>query len=127
LTPLLKKSGGRVINVSTELSASNYVEDDPNASYPLFPIYKGSKQALNNWSRKAAVDLKGEGISLNVVNPGWVETSMGGGGAIDTILDGIQATLYLSTTKNSHHGDFLQQYKEEKPPAGMVQICTRSW
>jgi len=76
---------------------------------------------------KTPADLKEEGISLNVVNPGWVETSMGGGGDTDTILDGIQATLYLSTTENSHHGDFLQRYKEEKPPAGMVQICTRSW
>ena len=31
---------------------------------------RSSKQALNNWSREAALELKADGISLNVVNPG---------------------------------------------------------
>jgi NAD(P)-dependent dehydrogenase (short-subunit alcohol dehydrogenase family) len=35
---------------------------------------RSSKQALNNWSREAALELKADGISLNVVNPGWVKT-----------------------------------------------------
>jgi hypothetical protein len=41
---------------------------------------------------------------------GKVKTSMDIGGAVVTILDGIQAMLYLSTTENSHYGNFLQVY-----------------
>ena len=127
LTSALIQTNGRVINISTELAESYYKDDGPPLPYPMFPIYKSSKQALNNWSREKAVDLEKKGISLNVVNPGWVQTPMGGGNAPDTLLDGVQATLYLSTTDNSHPGEFFQPYTVEKVPAGMVKVCTISW
>ena len=123
----LMQTNGRVINISTELAESYYIDNGPPLPYPMFPIYKSSKQALNNWSREKAVDLEEKGISLNVVNPGWVQTPMGGGSAPDTLLDGVQATLYLSTTDNSHHGGFFERYTKEKVPAGMVKISTISW
>jgi NAD(P)-dependent dehydrogenase (short-subunit alcohol dehydrogenase family) len=40
--------------------------------------YRSSKAALNMVMRSAAIDLKSRGISCVVVNPGWVETDMGG-------------------------------------------------
>lgn len=123
----LMQTNGRLINISTEMAESYYKDDGPPLPYPKFPIYKSSKQALNNWSRENAVDLKKKGISLNVVNPGWVQTPMGGGNAPDTLLDGVQATLYLSTTNNSHHGEFFQRYTEETVPAGLVKIATIPW
>jgi NAD(P)-dependent dehydrogenase (short-subunit alcohol dehydrogenase family) len=130
LTPLLKKScDGRVINVSSYIAASDYdyLAENPDAPYPLFPHYRSSKQALNNWSREAALELKADGISLNVVNPGWVKTSMGGGDAVDSVLDGIQAALYLAVTSDPPSGEFLQRFEKEKPQEGRLQICTRSW
>jgi len=123
----LMQTNGRVINISTELAESYYKDDGPPLPYPMFRIYKSSKQALNNWSREKAVDLEEKGISLNVVNPGWVQTPTGGGNAPDTLIDGVQATLYLSTTDNSHPGEFFQPYTVEKVPAGMVKVCTISW
>lgn len=43
--------------------------------------YRSSKAAVNMVMRSAAIDLKGRGITCNVVNPGWVKTDMGGPGA----------------------------------------------
>ena len=43
--------------------------------------YRMSKAALNMASRSMAADLRGRGITSVVVNPGWVKTDMGGGGA----------------------------------------------
>ena len=76
LTPLLKMTGGLVINVSTELSASNCVICRGRSKCTLSIKFhqQGFQQALSNWSSKAPVELKEEGILLNVVNPGWVET-----------------------------------------------------
>ncbi len=40
--------------------------------------YRMSKAALNMASRSLAMDLKGQGIVSVVINPGWVQTDMGG-------------------------------------------------
>ena len=43
--------------------------------------YRASKAALNMSFRNLALDLKGRGIIAFVINPGWVQTDMGGSGA----------------------------------------------
>jgi NAD(P)-dependent dehydrogenase (short-subunit alcohol dehydrogenase family) len=43
--------------------------------------YRMSKAALNMASKSMSVDLASEGILSVVVNPGWVQTDMGGSGA----------------------------------------------
>lgn len=43
--------------------------------------YRASKAALNMSFRNLALDLKGRGVIAFVINPGWVQTDMGGGGA----------------------------------------------
>ena len=40
--------------------------------------YRMSKAALNMAGRTLAVDLRADGISVAVINPGWVQTDMGG-------------------------------------------------
>lgn len=44
------------------------------------PAYGVSKTALNALTCKLAAELRGEGILVNAVCPGWVATDMGGGG-----------------------------------------------
>jgi NAD(P)-dependent dehydrogenase (short-subunit alcohol dehydrogenase family) len=70
--------------------------------------YRMSKAALNMGSRSMAADLKADGISVAVINPGWVKTDMGGSGApidVTTSAAGILAQLDALSPANS--GEFL--------------------
>jgi NAD(P)-dependent dehydrogenase (short-subunit alcohol dehydrogenase family) len=44
------------------------------------PAYQVSKAALNAFTRTLAGELRGDGILVNAVCPGWVATDMGGPG-----------------------------------------------
>ena len=44
------------------------------------PAYRISKTALNALTRMLSVELRGDGILVNSVCPGWVATDMGGPG-----------------------------------------------
>ena len=43
------------------------------------PAYHVSKAALNALTRTLAGELRGDGVLVNAVCPGWVATDMGGG------------------------------------------------
>ncbi|MEO5731201.1 MAG: SDR family NAD(P)-dependent oxidoreductase [Byssovorax sp.] len=78
--------------------------------------YRMSKAALNMGSRSMAVDLKPDGISVAVINPGWVKTDMGGGGAeidVTTSAAGILAQLDGLSPQNS--GEFLDHAGKRWP------------
>lgn len=55
--------------------------------------YRMSKAALNMMSRSLAMDLRGEGITSVVINPGWVQTDMGGGSAPTPVADSVRGIL----------------------------------
>jgi NAD(P)-dependent dehydrogenase (short-subunit alcohol dehydrogenase family) len=44
------------------------------------PAYSVSKAALNALTRLLAGELRGDGILVNAVCPGWTDTDMGQGG-----------------------------------------------
>lgn len=46
-----------------------------------FVAYRSSKAALNAAWKTLALDWRGDGIVMAVMNPGWVKTDMGGPGA----------------------------------------------
>lgn len=73
--PLLRASDhGRLVNVSSEAGA--ITEMDSSGA----PAYSLSKLALNGLTRVLAVELRGDGVLVNAVCPGWTATDMGGGG-----------------------------------------------
>ena len=55
--------------------------------------YRMAKAALNMASRSLAHDLAHEGIASAVINPGWVQTDMGGGGAPTPVADSVRGIL----------------------------------
>ncbi len=55
--------------------------------------YRMAKAALNMASRSLAHDLKREGIASAVINPGWVQTDMGGSAAPTPVADSVAAIL----------------------------------
>ncbi len=55
---------GRIVNIST----------DASASHPGAVSYAASKHALESYSRSAAMELAAHGITVNVVAPGAIQT-----------------------------------------------------
>jgi NAD(P)-dependent dehydrogenase (short-subunit alcohol dehydrogenase family) len=92
----------RIVNVSTGLAA---LEDMGGGS----PGYRISKTALNALTRILASELRGSGILVNAVNPGWVQTDMGGSGATRSVEEGAEALVWAATLPNSGPtGGFFQ-------------------
>ena len=80
--------GGRIVNVSSgggQLSA-------PSTWAPAYCI---SKTALNAVTVQLAEALKGRGIAVNAVCPGWVHTDMGGPEAPRSLDQGADSILWL--------------------------------
>ena len=74
LLPQLRRSGGgRIVNVSSEAGSLASMGGGT-------PAYQVSKAALNAFTRTLAGELRGDGILVNAVCPGWVATDMGGPG-----------------------------------------------
>jgi len=72
--PLLRRSGsGRIVNVS---SGAGALADMRGGT----PAYRVSKTGLNALTRILAAELRGDGVLVNSVCPGWVATEMGGSG-----------------------------------------------
>jgi NAD(P)-dependent dehydrogenase (short-subunit alcohol dehydrogenase family) len=73
-TPQLRASEhGRIVNVSSGAGAIAHWR-------PGTPAYSISKLALNGLTLNLALELKGDGVLVNSVCPGWTATEMGPGG-----------------------------------------------
>jgi NAD(P)-dependent dehydrogenase (short-subunit alcohol dehydrogenase family) len=72
--PLLRRSGhGRIVNVSSEAASLASMGGGT-------PAYSVTKAGLNALTLMLADELRGDGILVNAVCPGWVATDMGGPG-----------------------------------------------
>ena len=93
--PLMQRNGyGRIVNISTGLAA---LEDMGGGS----PAYRVSKTALNALTRILASELRGSGILVNSVCPGWVQTDMGGSGAPRPVEEGADTPVWAATLPNN--------------------------
>lgn len=91
VVPLMKSDGyGRIVNVS---SGQGQLSDMGAGT----PAYRISKAALNALTRILAAELKGSGILVNSMCPGWVKTDMGGPGAPRTVEQGADTAVWLAT------------------------------
>ena len=93
--PLMQRNRyGRIVNVSSGMGALN---DMGGGS----PAYRVSKTSLNALTRILASELRGMGILVNSVCPGWVRTDMGGSGASRTVEEGADTPLWAATLPNN--------------------------
>ena len=88
---------GRIVNVSSGMGALN---DMGGGS----PAYRVSKTSLNALTRILASELRGTGILVNSVCPGWVQTDMGGLGASRAIEEGADTPVWAATLPKSPKG-----------------------
>jgi NAD(P)-dependent dehydrogenase (short-subunit alcohol dehydrogenase family) len=105
--PLMVKNGyGRIVNVSSGAGSLHYMEGGT-------PAYGISKAALNALTKKLASELRGTGILVNSVDPGWVATDMGGHGG-RPVKDGAKGIVWAATLPdNGPSGGFFYDGKPE--------------
>ena len=89
LIPLMRGQG-RVVNVSSGMGQLS----DMNG---CCPAYRLSKTALNAVTRSLADELRGTGVKINSVCPGWVRTDMGGEHATLTVEEGARGIVWAAT------------------------------
>jgi NAD(P)-dependent dehydrogenase (short-subunit alcohol dehydrogenase family) len=101
--PLLRASGrGRVVNISSWLGS---ITGAGSGNYG----YAMSKAALNMATRLLAGELEPGGIAVVAVNPGWVQTDMGGPRATLTAEESARGIARLTEGLTmAQSGRFLQ-------------------
>lgn len=65
--PLLKKSSGAIVNTASMLSTFGG---------PLVPAYSASKGGVSQLTKSLAGHWADQGIRVNAIAPGWIETEM---------------------------------------------------
>ncbi len=105
--PLMKKGNyGRIVNVSSGAGSLAGMSSGT-------PGYSISKTSLNVLTIKVAALLRGSGILVNAVCPGWVRTEMGGAGASRSVEQGAETIVWAATLdKSGPTGKFFRDKKE---------------
>jgi NAD(P)-dependent dehydrogenase (short-subunit alcohol dehydrogenase family) len=110
VVPLMRRAGwGRIVNLS---SGMGQFEGGLGGGYTG---YRVSKAALNALTRTMAADLEGSPILVNVVDPGWVKTRMGGRSAPRTPESAADAVLFLATLPSGAPSGFFWRGKTRIP------------
>lgn len=107
LVPLMRRGRyGRIVNLS-----SGYGQVTRGVS-PGTLAYKMSKAALNMLTQVLAAELRGSGILVNAVDPGWVRTQMGGPSAPRSPEGAADTPVWLATLPDDGPtGDFFRDRK----------------
>jgi NAD(P)-dependent dehydrogenase (short-subunit alcohol dehydrogenase family) len=88
--PIMKRNKyGRIVNVSSGAGSLHYMDGGT-------PAYSVSKVALNALTRILAAELRGTGILVNSIDPGWVATDMGARGG-RPVEDGAKGIVWAAT------------------------------
>ena len=90
VAPLLRTSRGTIVNVSSGMGGLTEMGGGSLA-------YRMSKASLNVVTRVLHAELKGDGVRVNSVCPGWVRTDMGGAGATRSIAEGVVGIVWAVT------------------------------
>ena len=95
--PMLARQWGRVINVTSG------IRDQPE----LCP-YSISKAAVDKFVRDFVPKLTGSGVQMNLLDPGWLRTDLGGPKAPNDPSSVIPGALVPALLDNGESGRFFQ-------------------
>ncbi len=80
--PMLERKWGRIINVTSGV-----------ADNPSMMAYATSKAAVDKFVRDFAPSFKDTGVMMNLLDPGWLKTDLGGDQAPNAVEDVIPGAL----------------------------------
>lgn len=107
VVPLMQRVAfGRVVNISSGLGQMSKMGEGS-------PAYRVSKAALNAFTATLAAEVKGQGILVNSMSPGWVRTDMGGPEATRSVEEGAETAVWLCLLPTS--GPTGQFFRDRKP------------
>ena len=87
LPGMIERGWGRVVNVTSGI-----------AGQPQLMAYAASKAALDKYVRDMAPHLEGTGVTMNLLDPGWLRTDLGGPQApdpVESVLPGALVPVLL--------------------------------
>ncbi|WP_372672273.1 SDR family NAD(P)-dependent oxidoreductase [Amycolatopsis kentuckyensis] len=97
LLPLLRRSAApRIVNVSSS-GASLARNADPATQLPISAGYTPSKTALTSLTLQYARELRGDGILVNAVCPGYCATDLNGHSGFRTPAQGAVSAVRMAT------------------------------
>jgi len=107
LSLLLEREAGRVVNLSSGLA--QFSEGQMDGAYPA---YRTSKVGLGGLTAYLHSEYADEGLIANAVNPGWVQTDMGGPNANRSVEKGAETPVWLCRFTPGSPGGRLWQDRE---------------
>lgn len=105
LSSSLIEKDGHIVSLGSRLGSLSDTSSD------FAPSYRISKAALSMYTRTLAVRLKEMGITVSIVDPGWVRTDMGGEEAEDS-PDKPAKEMFELVDSNVPSGKFWHEGKE---------------
>ena len=102
LPNLLKSSSKRVVHITSGMGSIG--DNTSGGAYG----YRMSKAALNMANKSMSCDFRAAGLVAVVMNPGWVQTDMGGSGAPTKVDDSVRMMLArIDALTSADSGAFL--------------------
>ncbi|MBU2935663.1 MULTISPECIES: SDR family NAD(P)-dependent oxidoreductase [Pacificibacter] len=107
--PLLRQSSNpRILTMSSQMAWMGYAKSDRIA-------YRASKTAVNKVMQGLATDLYAQGITVGLIDPGWVRTEMGGDDAEYSPQEVAQGVIDVAQTISLEQtGKFFKWTGEER-------------
>jgi 3-oxoacyl-[acyl-carrier protein] reductase len=88
LPEMIERGWGRIVNLTSG------IKDQPELM-----AYAASKAALDKYVYDMAPKLRGSGVTMNLMDPGWLRTDLGGPkapGAVESVLPGALVPVLAS-------------------------------
>lgn len=107
---LVASSGAKIVGISTGYASLSL----NTKGFPYY--YSASKAAMNMFMRSLSVEVKKWGITAVLLDPGWVQTDMGGPGAPLTPKQSVEGMIrVIDAIKPEQSGCFLNWRGETVP------------
>lgn len=104
ILPRMRERGfGRIVNVTSGI-----------CDQPELTPYAVSKAAVDKYVKDMAVKLNGSNVLMNLMDPGWLRTDLGGPNApnsVESVLPGALVPVLLDKTEGSGRLYSAQEYR----------------